>query len=325
MSAARPARVATAVPYIRRMRWCVVIAEARTSSALVAAVMALVAVTTMLPRRSRGIHRLAPLDESALERLRGGDRGWLLPGFSIDLGVRKQVSERGPTGRLLAIVGGVVVSAVVVGELLGAQTLVSLLAVSVVAVVVFGLRSRQRHRRLAAVRRTQVIEACGVLAADLRAGRTPQEALEGAASVCGELQVASAAARLGGDVAGALELAAESPGVAGLRALSAAWQVAERSGAAFAAIVERLADSLRADESVRRQVSAELAGTRSTARLLAGLPLFGTALGYGIGADPVAYLTGSVLGWCCLFAGLVLAALGLLWVERLAETCETNQ
>lgn len=268
--------------------------------------MALVAVTMILPRRSRGIHRLAPLDEPAL-------------------GVGSQPPRRSLTGRLPAIVGGVVVSAVAVGALLGARTLVTLLAVSIVAVVVVGLRSRQRQRRVAAGRRAQVIEACGVLAADLRAGRTPQEALEGAASICGELRVASAAARLGGDVAGALELAAESPGAAGLRALSAAWQVAERSGAAFATIVERLADSLRADESVRRQISAGLAGTRSTARLLAGLPLFGTALGYGIGADPVAYLTGSVLGWCCLFTGLVLAALGLLWVERLAETCETNQ
>jgi tight adherence protein B len=272
--------------------------DARTSSGLLAAVMALVAVTMILPRRSRGIHRLAPLDEPA---------------------------QRSLSGRLPATVGGVVVSAVAVGALLGARTLVSLLAVSVVAMVVVGLRARQRQRQIAAVRRAQVIEACAVLAADLRAGRTPQEALEGAASICGELQVASAAARLGGDVAGALELAAESPGAAGLRALSAAWQVAERSGAAFATIVERLADSLRADESVRRQISAGLAGTRSTARLLAGLPLFGTALGYGIDADPVAYLTGSVLGWCCLFAGLVLAALGLLWVERLAETCETNQ
>lgn len=300
-------------------------ADARTSGALLAAVMVLVAVTIILPRRSRGIHRLAPLDEPARKRLRGNDRGRVAPGFSTGLGVESQSSLRGPIGRLPGIVGGVIVSAVATGALLGAQTLVSLLAVSVVAVVVVGLRTRQHQRRIAAVRRAQVIEACGVLAADLRAGRTPQEALEGAASVCGELQVASAAARLGGDVAGALELAAESPGVAGLRALSAAWQVAERSGAAFATIVERLADSLRAGESVRRQISAGLAGTRSTARLLAGLPLFGTALGYGIGADPVAYLTGSVLGWCCLFAGLVLAALGLLWVERLAETCETNQ
>jgi tight adherence protein B len=245
--------------------------------------------------------------------------------LSPGLGVGRQAFWQGPTGRLVATAGGIVVSAVAVGALFGAQTVVCLLAVSVVALVVFGLRSRQRQRRLAAVRRTQVIEACGVLAADLRAGRTPQEALEGAASICGELQVASAAARLGGDVAGALEVAAESPGAAGLRALSAAWQVAERSGAAFATIVERLADSLRADESIRRQISAGLSGTRSTARLLAGLPLFGTALGYGIGADPVAYLTGSFLGWCCLFAGLALAALGLLWVERLAETCETSQ
>jgi tight adherence protein B len=302
-----------------------VIADARTSSALLAAVMALVAVTMVLPRGSRGIHRLAPLGEPAQKRLGRNDRGRLLPGFSPGLVEESQAPRRSLTGRLLAMVGGLVVSVVAVGAWLGARTLVSMLAVSVVAVVVAGLRSRQRQRRVAAVRRAQVIEACGVLAADLRSGRTPQEALEGAASICGELQVASAAARLGGDVAGALELAAASPGAAGLRALSAAWQVAERSGAAFATIVERLADSLRADESVRRQVSAGLAGTRSTARLLAGLPLFGTALGYGIGADPVAYLTGSVLGWCCLFAGLVLAALGLLWVERLAEICETNQ
>lgn len=299
--------------------------EAGSSSALLAALMALVAVAMILPRRSRGIHRLAPLDEPARRRPRNGDRGRLQPGLSPGLGVGRQAFWQGPTGRLVATAGGIVVSAVAVGALFGAQTLVCLLAVSVVALVVFGLRSRQRQRRLAAVRRTQVIEACGVLAADLRAGRTPQEALEGAASMCGELQVASAAARLGGDVAGALELAAESPGAAGLRALSAAWQVAERSGAAFATIVERLADSLRADESIRRQISAGLSGTRSTARLLAGLPLFGTALGYGIGADPVAYLTGSFLGWCCLFAGLALAALGLLWVERLAETCETSQ
>jgi tight adherence protein B len=299
--------------------------EAGSSSALLAALMALVAVAMILPRRSRAIHRLAPLDEPARRRPRNGDRGRLQPGLSPGLGVGRQAFWQGPTGRLVATAGGIVVSAVAVGALFGAQTLVCLLAVSVVALVVFGLRSRQRQRRLAAVRRTQVIEACGVLAADLRAGRTPQEALEGAASMCGELQVASAAARLGGDVAGALELAAESPGAAGLRALSAAWQVAERSGAAFATIVERLADSLRADESIRRQISAGLSGTRSTARLLAGLPLFGTALGYGIGADPVAYLTGSFLGWCCLFAGLALAALGLLWVERLAETCETSQ
>lgn len=299
--------------------------EAGSSSALLAALMALVAVAMILPRRSRGIHRLAPLDEPARRRPRNGDRGRLQAGLSPGLGGGRQAFWQGPTGRLVATAGGIVVSAVAVGALFGAQTLVCLLAVSVVALVVFGLRSRQRQRRLAAVRRTQVIEACGVLAADLRAGRTPQEALEGAASMCGELQVASAAARLGGDVAGALELAAESPGAAGLRALSAAWQVAERSGAAFATIVERLADSLRADESIRRQISAGLSGTRSTARLLAGLPLFGTALGYGIGADPVAYLTGSFLGWCCLFAGLALAALGLLWVERLAETCETSQ
>jgi tight adherence protein B len=189
------------------------------------------------------------------------------------------------------------------------------LAVGVVALVVINQRTRAAKARVAAARRATVIEACEVLAAELTAGRPPAAALEGAATVCSDLQVASAAAKLGGDVPSLLELIAETPGAEGLRALAAAWRVADESGAAFAAITERLADALRADESIRNQITTSMSGTRATARLLAVLPIFGTALGYAFGANPLAFLTQTPPGWLCLALGLTLSTLGLHWTD----------
>jgi tight adherence protein B len=210
----------------------------------------------------------------------------------------------------------VVASVIVV---LGAQFLVSAVAMAVVLALVASQRAHHQRRAAAAARRTQVIEALDVLAAELTAGRPPVNALEGAASISPDFHVAHAAAKLGGDVPGALELAAESPGATGLRALAAAWRVAEESGAAFAALTERLADSLRADETIHRQTEASLAGARSTARILAALPIFGIALGYGLGAKPLTFLTATPAGWFCLTAGLALTTLGLHWTTHLSK------
>ena len=181
------------------------------------------------------------------------------------------------------------------------------------------LRRRHRERAAAAARRERVIEACAVLASDLRAGRVPADALAGAGAVCPELDPAVAAGRLGDDVAAALDEVSVAPGASGLRAVAAGWRVAEQSGAALAGVTERIAAALRADEQVRRQVTAGLAGTRATGRLLAGLPVLGLALGQAVGAHPVGFLAGTPIGWVCLAAGLVLAAAGLAWIERLAD------
>lgn len=162
-----------------------------------------------------------------------------------------------------------------------------------------------------------MIEACAVLSADLRAGRPPQDALAAASEVCAELGPAAEIAKLGGDVGAALVESSAAPGAGGLAALGAAWRVVERSGVALSSVVSRLAESLRADEAARRQATAALAGARSTARLLAGLPLLGTALGHLLGAEPLAFLTGTPAGWFCLFAGVALMIAGLAWVERL--------
>jgi tight adherence protein B len=277
------------------------------TSAVFSGFMILIALLAILPRRGRGIHRLVSASQppsAVVERRR------LLSFGSSELARS--------AGRRLGLVAGVIAVSLCVAASLGPQVLVSLLAVAVIAAVVLAQRARHHRDRAEASRRAQIIEACDVLAADLNAGRPPSEALAGAATICADLQIASAAANLGGDVPAALELAAESPGCEGLRALAAAWRVAEESGAAFAAITERLADSLRSDETIRRQITAGLAGTRATARLLAALPLFGTALGFALGAHPLTFLTATPPGYLCLALGLALTTIGLFWTNRLA-------
>lgn len=235
--------------------------------------------------------------------------------------VVRQPRVGGGRARLARAVAALGVAAVVAG-LVGAQVAVVLVTGQLVVEVAVWLRSGARRRAEVSTRRGQVIEACAVLAAELRAGRIPREALDAAATACAELAEAVAVARLGGDVATVLDRIAVAPGAGGLRALAAAWRVAEQSGSAFAAVAERIADSLRADELVRRQVSAGLAGARATARLLAGLPVLGIGLGQLVGADPLTFLTGRPYGRVCLMSGLLLATVGLAWVERLADSCE---
>ncbi|WP_432886301.1 type II secretion system F family protein [Kribbella sp. CA-245084] len=203
---------------------------------------------------------------------------------------------------------------------LGPQALVSTLAVAAVLILIANQRAQHQQQKSTATRRATIIEALDVLAADLSAGRPPIAALEGAASISPDLEVAHAAAKLGADVPTALIRASTKPGAASLRALAAAWRVTEESGAAFAALAERLANSLRADEAIHRQTESSLAGARSTARILAILPAFGIALGYALGAHPLTFLTATPPGWLCLAAGLTLTTAGLHWTTRLSRT-----
>ena len=162
-------------------------------------------------------------------------------------------------------------------------------------------------------------EALAVLGAELRAGRTPADALDAAAGVavgpCSEaLGSAATASRFGGDAAGTLARAADGSAVPELlRGLSACWQVCSTTGSSLASAVDRLADGLRAERAQRLAVEAELAGPRATACLLAVLPALGIALAAGLGARPVHVLLHTPVGLACLAAGIGLDLLGLWW------------
>jgi tight adherence protein B len=190
---------------------------------------------------------------------------------------------------------------------------------------VMRFRRRRRTREAAAVRRAAVVELCTGLAAELRAGRTPREALIRAAvgpgSVASLCPVAVTAAMSGGDVPAAL-VAASSEGAGALRWLAACWQVAEEQGAGLAAAAERLADHSRANEALRQEVSTQLAGPRATAVLLAVLPGVGVLFGTGLGAAPLDVLLRTPWGLACLVLGGLLAAAGVAWTGRIARTAE---
>ena len=99
--------------------------------------------------------------------------------------------------------------------------------------------------------------------------------------------------------------------------MAAVWTVSERSGAPAAAVLDRVEQDLRTAERQRREVAAQLAGARSTAALLAVLPLLGIGLGAAMGAQPLHVLFGTGRGQVALLVGAGLDALGLLWTARI--------
>ncbi|MFF0338589.1 type II secretion system F family protein [Kribbella sp. NPDC004875] len=278
------------------------------SPAFLAAILALITCTLALPPRSPGLHRLQPTRTRRLTRNQRTDR-------NLDQAEPTRRRWRPQRTRIWLLAPPTALATAA----LGPQALVATLATATVLALIANQRTHHQHQKSTTARRAQIIEALDVLAADLSAGRPPIAALEGAASISPDLEVAHAAANLGADVPAALTRASTAPGASSLRALAAAWRVTEQSGAAFATITERLADSLRADEAIRRQTESSLAGARSTARLLAILPAFGIALGYSLGADPVTFLTATPPGWLCLAVGLALTTAGLHWTTHLAK------
>ncbi|HEX5918758.1 MAG TPA: type II secretion system F family protein [Nocardioides sp.] len=176
-------------------------------------------------------------------------------------------------------------------------------------------------RRRAAADQAAVLEVCDLLAADLAAGRPPDAALAAGAGRWPPLLAVVEASRLGADVPEAMRrLAGERRGAADLRWVAGAWQVAQHSGHGLAAALERTAAGLRARRRTRRLVDSELASARSTARLVACLPVAVLLMGSGAGSDPWSFLVSTPVGWACGGIGLALVGLGLWWIERLADS-----
>ncbi|AZM57803.1 hypothetical protein DMA15_20285 [Streptomyces sp. WAC 01529] len=184
---------------------------------------------------------------------------------------------------------------------------------------------RERERRGEAV-----IALCGALAGEVRAGRQPGEALRlaldtGADGCTGTGEgrgAVLAAARFGGDVPGALGEAAREPGAEGLLGLAACWRVAVHRGAGLAAGLERLEGALRSERDQRADLRAQLAGARSTAVMLAGLPVLGLLMGGALGAEPLRVLLHTGAGLGCLAAGGVLEGAGVWWALRIVRGAE---
>lgn len=213
-----------------------------------------------------------------------------------------------------------VVLAVVSG--VGPRLMLVLLAGGCALAVVRKIVGLWRLRRARRQGQRFTIAVCDGLAAELRAGLPALTALVRACADAPGLASVATAARVGADIPASLRSSASAPGADGLRALAAAWEVAASSGAGLAAVLERVAASLRSEEEARAEVMAALGPPRATAKMLAVLPLAGIAMGESMGSAPVSFLLGTAWGLGCLAAGVVLALAGVWWVELLASAAE---
>lgn len=226
-----------------------------------------------------------------------------------------------------AVVCALLAAALVAGSVAG----VLACAVLGIAVVRSGRAATQRRR--VGQERATAVSACTALAAELRAGRPPDEALAAAAQVAATvgpslpggvvdtLGRAAATERAGGLPGGVLT-SAVGPGREVLGRLAVCWQVGTTSGAGLAEAVDGLATGLRRRAAVEREVAQQLAAPRSTARLVAGLPVLGVVMGAGLGADPLHVLLHTSWGGGCLVLAVLLDVAGVAWTDRLVARAE---
>jgi tight adherence protein B len=179
------------------------------------------------------------------------------------------------------------------------------------------LRARETSRTsLAAV--DGLTEALRALVAGLRAGAHPATAAESAAEdahpgTALTMRAIAAAARLDSDMTTALDTT-RTPA---LGRVATAWQLAQRHGLPLADVLDAVRRDLEQRARFTRQVEARMAGPRSSALALTLLPAFGIALGALMGANPLAVLTGTVLGQLLLLTGVILLCTGVTWSTRI--------
>jgi tight adherence protein B len=243
------------------------------------AAIASLAVLYVLGRRARAIR--------ARRRLVMRPQGHRRPPGRVHWPAVVDAIEHRPLWQV-ALVGGVVAST---GGLLVGGPVAGFVAA---AYGVVGLRtlSRRRARRDRGRARATLLDRLAGMAADLRAG----------------LPLSTTA-----------PISPADPGSERLvRLTAAAAGLAEKTGAPLADLVERIEADARSADRAKATADAEAAGARATAVLLAGLPVGGIALGFGIGVDPVAVLLHTPIGAACAVAAVVLQLLGLAWTAHLA-------
>lgn len=207
------------------------------------------------------------------------------------------------------------------------------IAVTVAAAILVGtlaIRRRRLTARRCAVAEASALEsALDVLVGELRVGAHPVSAFEVAAGevdepVAGSLRAVAARARLGADVSAGLMVFAESSRLPGhWERLAVFWRLAQAHGLAIATLMRAAHRDIVERERFSARVDSGMAGARTTAAVLAGLPLLGIGLGQLIGADPLGFLLSGGIGGWLLVAGVMLACCGLLWSDRITGRAMT--
>jgi len=111
--------------------------------------------------------------------------------------------------------------------------------------------------------------------------------------------------------------------VKGVESMRRLKQLAQDHGLAIATLMQTAQRDIVERGRFTARVDAGMTGARTTAAVLAGLPLLGVGLGQLIGADPVAFLLSGGMGGWLLVIGVALACGGLLWSDHITAQVST--
>lgn len=171
-------------------------------------------------------------------------------------------------------------------------------------------------------RQLQAARMVAAFAAELRAGMPMALALQRADASFGLCPVTIAGLATGADIETCLRKDAKNGPLPLLEQLATLWQVSAHNGAGMAVACDRLATAGYQHYEFHRELKSLLAGPKTTARVVALLPLLGLGFAALLGARPLTILLGTWWGILLLVAGIALDVAGVLWLQFMIRQVE---
>lgn len=200
------------------------------------------------------------------------------------------------------------------------------IALLIAAAVIVGWATHRGLDRRATRRNRMALDhtwgqATGMIASELGAGQTPDQAIR---HVGQDLRgdTGQALIHLADQLCWGIEKLVPTTGHA--RRVAAACQVSAHWGVALAEVMEAASADIEARLSHARRVEASLAGPRMSTLMLMLLPVGGVGLGESMGAGSTTLLVTTTLGGCLVVAATVLTVAGVEWSRALAGRAESG-
>ena len=105
--------------------------------------------------------------------------------------------------------------------------------------------------------------------------------------------------------------------VASLASCANLLELSSQSGSSINEALTQVADKIMTRRNQEQLIATELASTKATVFVLAGLPIMGAGMGLMLGSDSIYWLVGSPAGRVCLTLGIGLELVGWFWIKRL--------
>ncbi len=233
----------------------------------------------------------------------------------------EQAGERGsPGGLVLRMVLMGLVPAIVLGTLTFNPALALLLAG--LGFLPLALLLHKRNKRMTRID-TQLPVALEIMTISLRAGHSLAQTIELSAQeiqapLGDELKRCAEEHALGRSLDEVLlNMSRRLPGCRALRTFVVAVLVLQQTGGNLIEIIERIIETLRMQSQYERKLAAMTAEGKSSARMLAGLPMIFVLLAYLADPNYIGLLFSDPAGQKLLFVSVVLWVVGMLWTRKL--------